>query len=225
MPLKFRAIFELGCVIRPRKNKIPSNEQAQGRVYSIPELEIIKQNQLIENPYMQSGTYEKIYLIHHNHGSRHVLGLFQCNSKVCQIVVVNRAAPKVQQNNELVGLRNIFAQILEELEQQIEMSDWEITSQTTVNDLGYGLKLVDKLFLDYKSKCKSATIVVLQSEIPPERLQFLGLMTMVTDFPVIRYPIVAGDNKFPSLTWITFAFKNIIMRFMEGEDWLKEKVN
>ena len=41
------------------------------------------------------------------------------------------------------------------------MSDWEITSQTTVNDLGYGLKLVDKLFLDYKSKNKSASIVVL----------------------------------------------------------------
>ena len=52
MPLKFRAIYELGCVIRPRKSKIPTNEQAQGRVYSIDELEIIKQNQLIENPYM-----------------------------------------------------------------------------------------------------------------------------------------------------------------------------
>lgn len=71
------------------------------------------------------------------------------------------------------------------------MSDWEIQNQTTFNDLSLGLKLIDKLFLDYKSKNKSATIVVLQSEIPPERLQFLGLKTMVTDFPVIRYPIAA----------------------------------
>lgn len=46
MPLNFRAVYEMGCVIRPRKSKIPSNEQAQGRVYSIPELEIIKQSQL-----------------------------------------------------------------------------------------------------------------------------------------------------------------------------------
>jgi DNA polymerase epsilon subunit 1 len=63
MPLKFRAIYELGCVIRPRKNKIPTNEQAQGRVYSISELETIKQSQLVENPYMPSQTYEKICLI------------------------------------------------------------------------------------------------------------------------------------------------------------------
>jgi len=104
------------------------------------------------------------------------------------------------------------------------MSDWEISSQTTVNDLANGLKIIDKLFLDYKSKNKAATIVILQSEIPPERLQFLGLKTMVTDFPVIRYPLVPADNKFPSLTWITYAFKNIVLRFMEAEDWLKDRV-
>ena len=125
-------------------------------------------------------------------------------------MIVNRTAPKLQQNNDLVGLRNIFSSVLEELDAQVEMSDWEISSQTTVNDLANGLKIIDKLFLDYKSKNKAATIVILQSEIPPERLQFLGLKTMVTDFPVIRYPLVPADNKFPSLTWITYAFKNIV---------------
>lgn len=28
MPLKFRAVADLGCVVRPRKNKIPPHEQA-----------------------------------------------------------------------------------------------------------------------------------------------------------------------------------------------------
>ena len=76
MPLKFRAVYELGCVIRPRKNRITTTEQAQGRIYSINELDTLKQPQLQENPYMASGTYERIYLLHHCHGSRHVLGFF-----------------------------------------------------------------------------------------------------------------------------------------------------
>jgi hypothetical protein len=42
MPLKFRAVYELGCMLKPRKNKIPPHEQAQGRIYSINELEMLK---------------------------------------------------------------------------------------------------------------------------------------------------------------------------------------
>jgi hypothetical protein len=67
MPLKFRAVTDLGCVIRPRKNVIPNNEQAQGRTYSMNELEILKPNQL-EQPYLSSDSYEKMYLFHHNCG-------------------------------------------------------------------------------------------------------------------------------------------------------------
>lgn len=39
-PLIFKAILELGCMIRPRTNAIPRNEQALGRTYKPNEFEI-----------------------------------------------------------------------------------------------------------------------------------------------------------------------------------------
>ena len=66
MPLKFRAINELGCLIRPRKNKIPKNEQALGRVYSINELDI-KSYSMQDSPYLPAHSFEKIYLLHFSH--------------------------------------------------------------------------------------------------------------------------------------------------------------
>jgi len=48
---------------------------------------------------------------------------------------------------------------------------------------------------------------------------------MVTDFPVIRYAMNGSDNQFPSLSWIPHAFRNIVARFVEGGDWLREKIH
>jgi DNA polymerase epsilon subunit 1 len=48
---------------------------------------------------------------------------------------------------------------------------------------------------------------------------------MMSEFPVIRYPLDQNDLKFPSLQWIGFAFKNILEYFIQGEAWLKERIN
>jgi hypothetical protein len=45
----------------------------------------------------------------------------------------------------------------------------------------------------------------------------MGMRTMVTDFPVVRYPINAYYSKFPSIAWIPWAFKNISSSFLTGE--------
>jgi hypothetical protein len=33
LPLQFRALMDLGCIVKPRKSVIPKSEQALGRVY------------------------------------------------------------------------------------------------------------------------------------------------------------------------------------------------
>jgi len=48
MPIKFRAICELSCQMRPKKNKISIGELAKSRIYSLNELEIVHN----EGPYM-----------------------------------------------------------------------------------------------------------------------------------------------------------------------------
>lgn len=39
VPAKFRALIELGAIVRPKKSLIPRNEQALGRTYKLKELE------------------------------------------------------------------------------------------------------------------------------------------------------------------------------------------
>jgi hypothetical protein len=39
MPLTFRAINDLGCMVKPLQHKIDRKEQAIGRVFSMQELE------------------------------------------------------------------------------------------------------------------------------------------------------------------------------------------
>lgn len=74
MPLKFKAMNEMGCVIKPRANIIPKNEQALGRIYSLEELEV--KSSMAQNPYLPTGSFEKLYLIHTYQGSRHLLSFF-----------------------------------------------------------------------------------------------------------------------------------------------------
>ena len=40
MPLLFRAVMELGCLVKPKSSEIPRSEQALGRVYKVGELEV-----------------------------------------------------------------------------------------------------------------------------------------------------------------------------------------
>lgn len=53
----------------------------------------------------------------------------------------------------------------------------------------------------------------------------MGLRTMVTDFPVIRYPLDSQDNTVMSVGWASSAFQTIISKFVEGDQWLKERIN
>ena len=121
MPLKFRAVNELGCVIRPRKNKINRNEQAQGRIYSINELEI-KSNQEVK--YLPSESYERIFVLHSSTGLRHMFGVFM-DCKI-YVFIVNSVGPKKQENNELIGLKNIMRKTLDELRMVSEFEEWDI---------------------------------------------------------------------------------------------------
>ena len=59
MPPQFRAISDLGCLVRPKKNSIPVGESAKGRIYSLSELEV-RNNMQVEQPYLSSGSFKKV---------------------------------------------------------------------------------------------------------------------------------------------------------------------
>lgn len=163
MPLKFRAINELGCLIRPRKNKIPKNEQALGRIYSLNELEV-KSYSMQDSPYLPSHSFEKIYLLHFNHQNKHVLGFYNFVTKVCNIAVVNPAAQKKQDNADSIlqlTCRNTLRQGLQELELEAEAMEWEVGQSWETKELRVACLHIEKCFHEFKQRTKTATLVLL----------------------------------------------------------------
>jgi hypothetical protein len=51
----------------------------------------------------------------------------------------------------------------------------------------------------------------------------MGLPTLYNDFPIIKCPIVTGDNEFPALDWLRYAVKNMTSRFTEVGPWLSDQ--
>jgi len=73
--------------------------------------------------------------------------------------VVNPANTSKSHTN--ANLKSAFANALAELELDVDYAAWQVTNQHYVSDLANALKLIDSRLLDYKSKNKKATIVVL----------------------------------------------------------------
>ena len=60
---------------------------------------------------------------------------------------------------------------------------------------------MDKQFVEYKSKNKNATIVLLQSLMSTDQLSNMGLKTMANEFPVMNNLVIKSDNVFPAIDW------------------------
>lgn len=225
MPLQFRALFELGCLVKPKKNMIPVGDSAKGRIYSINELEV-KNNMLSEQPYLRSGSFKKIMLLHRTTGVRHVLTLYLEDTKQCFVFTVDPSRRKFEENADILVFKNTFKQVITEAELEIEMADWDIPVQYGFNELPAALRHIDKLIKDkHKDQIKQATLCILQSDLTAERLQYMGLMTLMSDFPVVCYPIESVDRVYSPLTWMQDFFRSIVDCLINGDQWLQDRVH
>jgi len=153
------------------------------------------------------------------------MALFNCQTKQINCVIVNPHGLKLQQNPDLALLKKHFWDTVLDNGVEDEYQGWEVVNQWTTNDLSLGHKQMEKALQEYKSKVKTATLIVLQSDVAPERLQLTGLKTL-QEFPVIRYPVAdASVLKFPPLQWIQHAFRNVTQAFLGGTEWLKLRVD
>ena len=139
--------------------------------------------------------------------------------------VGNKAAQTQQKN---INFKHLFTTTLNEnttIEDSEDYSGWDFKDSQTHLELTPCLKSIDQKLAEYKQKFKGATIVTLQSDLTPEKLQFIGLPTLINDFPVIKTPQIHTDNDYPALDWIRFAAKNMTLRLLEMNPTLRERIN
>lgn len=67
--------------------------------------------------------------------------------------------------------------------------------------------------------------MALSSDINEAKLQFIGMPTLINEFPVMKFQPILSDNEFPPLDWIRFASKNMCQRFLEMSSRISERIN
>jgi hypothetical protein len=145
---------------------------------------------------MPSSSYEKVALLHACQGTRHFWGLFLEASKDISFYIVN---PVKQLNQaKAVNFKTIFLQqVAENLPEgdqaQYMEGGWEVTGGSYFTELTPALRAIDQKLQEYKQRYKGAAIAIVQSELPPAKLQFMGLPTLVSDFPIMRIKPIAAD--------------------------------
>jgi DNA polymerase epsilon subunit 1 len=115
LPLLFRAVMDLGCLIKPRANQIPKHEQALGRVYKMNELEV-KTHLPSGGEYLPSTTYEKIFIVHSGSPSRSMWAVFIEASNDISFYIVNANQNKNQNMQKTQNFKHIFNQTLTEID-------------------------------------------------------------------------------------------------------------
>lgn len=93
--------------------------------------------------------------------------------------------------------------------------NWEVTNTLYFVELNPALKAIDQKLQEYKSKFKGATLAALQSDLTASKLQFMGMPTLINDFPVLQCQQHKADNELPALDWVRTATKTMTLRFLE----------
>lgn len=65
---------------------------------------------------------------------------------------------------------------------------------------------------------------ILQSDLAASKLQFMGLPTLINEFPVLKLPIVASDSEYPALDWMRQAAKNMSLRLVDVINNVKHRI-
>ena len=66
-----------------------------------------------------------------------------------------------------------------------ELCSWEVSNTQYFTELNPALKAIDAKLQEYRQKFKGAAIVTLQSDLTPGKLQFIGMPTLINEFPVL----------------------------------------
>lgn len=107
VPANFRALIELGAIVRPKKNMIPRNQQALGRTYRIKELENKPSSGGVDSvPYLPDELLSMIFLRHACQGNRHFWAMYSEAAKEIDFFVVNPAT--MARNQQMQNLKTIF---------------------------------------------------------------------------------------------------------------------
>ncbi|CAI2378542.1 unnamed protein product [Moneuplotes crassus] len=213
IPLEYRALLELGSLVKPIAKKIDKSESALNREYKMSEFQAENRGSMEtfgELPHI---------LIHYTHTKmNHFIGVHIPEAK--QVATFTISDKKLSKINNLIGIK--FKKTLEEvdLENIIEYDKFDYKHYTKLED---AFAEVDKLVLNYKKTNKYAFTTNIHTSTPIEKIKSYGLTCLSGKVPYILSEATFEENAFPALDWAYYATEGFCNRCVRTGLELREK--
>ena len=197
LPLEFRAVEKLGCLVSVEKSKA---KQLQGRDTDTFELSWMQFKSLASYHYLEPGSFKYIYLYHHRQGSKAMWGLMIPGTKRATVWVVDTVRSKQLPslptlfNNE----RSAYMAKQDRPEGEVPGADhtWDVRLETEERQVG---KQVGRLLAAYLQEKRGPTILATQSPYLPHQLT--SIVPQSADMPVVPLHLADSDSLYSVLDW------------------------
>lgn len=245
VPLSFRALLSLGCVVTVSKEKMSSGRNAEDGF----NLYDLSRDSNASTSYMENSKLNYLYLYHANVDNRHVFGLFSTVNGSSRVSVViadpgrqnavgnlarqyaERRAAKMngeslpQEASQNEDVEDAVMEDGSESKSDKKLFDYpeELEFNTTiVSSLNGAYKALARAVGQYKDERRGPTVLAFHS--PRSVRSFTDAVPLLKDFPTVSIPSHKKDNNFPALDWQRWGCRRMIAHFMNLDVWLLGRI-
>jgi len=94
-----------------------------------------------------------------------------------------------------------------------------------VNTADEGNAVVRGWFEKFHQQCRGAPAIVIFQSGSSSGAELRAAAPLIEDnFPVVQLPCNESDNRYPALSWESFAVERLCRRFISIDDWLKSRL-
>ena len=231
IPLEFRALVDLGCLVMVDKNK--ARALASEPNPDTFELGWLQFKTLAHYHYMAPSAYKTIYFYHHRVGFKHLFGIFIPTGKRAHVFIVDTV-----RSNQMPNLNNLYNNERSAYIQKKGTDDED--AKTPESDYSFEIRVeidvrqvyrqLQRILNGYKEEKRGPTIIASQAGSADSGLGLCDYATLaaaiptVSEFPVVPIHISDNDNLYNVLDWQRVGARCMLQHFLKSDVYLQATV-
>ncbi|CAB4064926.1 POLE [Lepeophtheirus salmonis] len=208
IPLEFRVLVELGCVVEVDK-KI-AKQIGDTDTF---ELGWLNFKTLAHNDYLADNNYKAIYFYYHKVGNKAIYGVFIPVSKKAHVFVSDTVRSNQLPNLNLLYNAERTAVMQNETLKDVPESDYnfEVRIETDVRQIN---RQITKILQGYRDEKRGPTIILAQSIADFQMLS--SVIPTFVEFPIVPLHVSDHDNLYNVLDWQRVGARHMIRHFFKS---------
>ena len=230
IPLEFRALVDLGCLVMVEKSK--ARELASEPNPDTFELGWLQFKTLAHYHYMAPNAYKTIYFYHHRVGHKHLFGMFIPAGKRASVFIVDTV-----RSNQMPNLNNLYnnertSYIQKQGEtsgERVPEGDYSFEIRVEI-DVRQVYRQLQRILNGYKEEKRGPTIIAAQAGCAETGLglsdygTLVASIPIVSEFPVVPIHISDNDNLYNVLDWQRVGARCMLQHFLKSDVYLQATI-